>query len=388
MELNKIKSLISDKALLGFLKRSSLPESVSGKAVVAAIDVGYGYTKYTTGIGDDGKVKCDLFPSIAPMSPPQNLGGDFFIQRNTKKIESGGVFWEVGPDVYDITTRSDVRALHENFVNSEQWKVLFLGALAYQGHKEIDYLVLGLPVSNMSKSKEMEAMAKGTHVIGDLTVVIHNVMVVPQPLGALYNYAVSSGDFGHFAATNTLVIDPGYLTFDFLVTKGFAVNPNRSGARPGGMSSILQAIASSIAQEKNVEYENLNELDVALDLKKYGGANKEDRFIYIYGEKEDLNPHIKNTIPVIDSSLNFMLNRIGESKDIARLIMAGGPNKIFEKSIKRHFQHHSLVTLEDGIFSNVIGFMLWGMMVAYGNAIEDSKAAVAVTEKKKEEVVA
>ena len=153
------------------------------------------------------------------------------------------------------------------------------------------------------------------------------------------------------------------------------------------MSSILQAIASSIAQEMNVEYENLNELDVALDLKNYGGV-KEDRSIYIYGEKVDLNPHIKNTIPVIDSSLNFMLNRIGESKDIARLIMAGGPNKIFEKSIKRHFQRHSLVTLEDGIFSNVIGFMLWGMMVAYGNAIEGTKAAVAVTEKKKEEVVA
>lgn len=374
MELNKIKEIIPAEALQGFLKLHSVPESVSGSAVISAIDIGYGYTKYTTSVGKNGKIECDLFPSIAPISPHEDLSGEFFMSRDTKKIESGGVVWEVGPDVYEITTRNDVRALHDNFVNSEQWKVLFLGALAYQGNPEIDYLILGLPVSNMSKREEMEKMAKGTHQIGDFKVVIHNVMVVPQPLGALYNYAVRSGDFDRFSKTNSLVIDPGYLTFDFLVTKAFSVNAHRSGARPGGMSSILGAIASSIAQEKNVEYDDLNQLDVALDLKNYSGV-KEDRHIYIYGEKVDLNGHIKNTAPVIDSSLNFMLNKIGESKDIAQLIMAGGPNKIFERSIKKQFPHHKLITLEDGIYSNVIGFMLWGMMVAIGNAIKNQEKA-------------
>ena len=380
MELNKVNGLIPSEALKAFLKINALPGQVEGHAVISAIDIGYGYTKYTTSISDDGKIECGLFPSIAPMSPHEELSGDFFIVRDTKKIESGGIKWEVGPDVYEIATRNDVRALHDNFVNSEQWKVLFLGALAYQGNTEIDYLILGLPVSNMSKREEMEKMAKGTHVIGDLTVVIHNVVVVPQPLGALYNFAVRSGDFSRFTMTNNLVIDPGYLTFDFLLTRGFSVNSHRSGARPGGMSSILGAIASSISQEMHVEYDDLNELDKALNLKNYDTA-KDDRHVFLYGKKVELLPHIKNTVPVIDSSLNFMLNKIGESKDIAQLIMAGGPNKIFERSIKKQFPHHELITLDDGIFANVIGFMLWGMMVAYGKALSKKPAI----EKKKEE---
>lgn len=371
MELNKIAEIISPEVLTSFLrlKGGDLPV-LSGEVVISAIDIGYGYTKYTTGIGADGKVECDLFPSIAPMSPQEDLSGEFFVSRDTKKILSGGVVWEVGPDVYEITTRNDVRALHENYTQTEQWKVLFLGALAYQGHKEIDYLVLGLPVSNMSKKAEIEKVAKGTHTIGDVTVTVHNVMVVPQPLGSLYNYAINSGDFTRFQQTNTLIIDPGYLTFDFLVTKGFAVNPHRSGARPGGMSSILNAIASSIAQTMSVDYDDLNQLDVALDLKNYGGV-KGSRPIYIYGEEVDLNDHIKNTVPVIDSSLNFMLNKAGDSKDIAQIIMAGGPNKIFEKSVSRQFPRHKILNMDDGIFSNVIGFYLWGLMVAFGNKMKD-----------------
>jgi len=387
MKMNQIKEIVSEKVLASFLKTSGGLPDLDSDVVVSAIDVGYGYTKYSTGVDKEGNISCGLFPSVAPMSPHEDLMGDFFVSRNTKKIESGGVLWEVGPDVYEISTRNDVRALHENFVNSEQWKVLFLGALAYQGETNIDYLVLGLPVSNMGKRLEMEKMAKGVHKIGDLEVTIHNVMVVPQPLGALYNFAIKSGDFERFQQTNSLVVDPGYLTFDFLVTKGFSVNPHRSGARPGGMSSILNAIASSIAQTMGVDYEDLNQLDVALDLKNYGGV-KEERPIYIYGNKVDLNEHIKNTVPVIDSSLNYMLNKTGDTKDISQLIMAGGPNKIFEKSIKKQFQHHKMVTLEDGIFSNVVGFMLWGMMVAFGKAMEAEKSTVSNVQAKKETVVA
>lgn len=370
MKINQIAEIISADVLSSFLKLNGPIPSIEGDINISAIDIGYGYTKYTTGISPDGKIMCDLFPSVAPMSPHEDLSGEFFVERNTKKIISGGVTWEVGPDVYEITTRNDVRALHENFVNTEQWKVLLLGALAYQGKAEVDYLVLGLPVSNMSKRAEMEKLAKGVHIVGDMTITVHNVMVVPQPLGSLYNYAINSGNFTRFQQTNTLVIDPGYLTFDFLVTKGFAVNPHRSGARPGGMSSILNAIASSIAQVMGVDYDDLNQLDVALDLKNYGGAKK-SRPIYIYGKEVDLNEHIKNTVPVIDSSLNFMLNKTGDSKDIAQIIMAGGPNKIFERSIAKQFPHHELFTMEDGIFANVTGFMLWCMMVALGNKIKE-----------------
>jgi len=369
MKTSLIKKHISDNILKGFLKVTELP-TVEKDSVVAAIDIGYGFTKYAT-IGAGGKIDTNLFPSMPALSPQTDLSGGFFTQRDTKTISSGGTDWEVGPDVGEIATKTDVRALHEDFIKSEQWKILLLGALAYMGKKKVDYLVLGLPVNNMKKSAEMIELAKGDHTIDGVKYTVNNVLVIPQPLGSLYNYAVKGNDFERFSKTNTLIIDPGYLTFDFLVTKGFSVNAHRSGARPGGMSNILNAISTSIAKDLGIEYDDANEIDDALNLKDYDGV-QEARPIFIYGQEVDLNKHIKATVPVIETSLHFMLNKIGDNKDVSQIIMAGGPNKIFERSIKKQFPHHSkgLKTLDDGIFGNVTGFMLWGMMMAHGETMQ------------------
>lgn len=372
MKTKQIRKIISDDVLKHFLKTPTLVD-IDQEIIIEAIDVGYGFTKYTKGVDEEGNVITDLFPSIAAPQPQNNLSGEYFVTRETKVIELGGTNWEVGPDVMEIANKDEVRALHNDFVNSEQWKALFLGALSYINKPVIDMLVLGLPVSNMKKTKEMTALAIGEHIIDGQKFLVKDILVVPQPLGALYNHAIKSDNFERFSKTNTLIIDPGYLTFDFLVTKGFSVNGNRSGARPGGMSNILKAIAESVSQEIGDEYEDYNEIDASLDLKNYGGVKKE-RPVFIYGQDVDLVPHLKATLPVIDGSMNFMRNKIGDSKDIGQLIMAGGPNKIFDRAIKKQFERHAekdnIKTLPEGIFANVTGFALWGMMVAYGKAIE------------------
>lgn len=370
MKYNDIPNMISKDVLGAFLRMPNVPDLPADKEVsLAAIDVGYGFTKYISGFYEDGQPVCGLFPSIAALSPMDNLTGGFFVSRDTKKIEHGGTVWEVGPDVFDITTKNEVRALHDDFVKSEQWKILFYGALAYMGVTNIDYLVLGLPVSQMAKEAEVVKLAKGEHIIDGETYTVKNVLVIPQPLGALYNYALRGGDFHRFMQTNTLVIDPGYLTFDFLMTKGFSVNAHRSGARPGSMSAILGAIANSIGRELGINYDDFNQIDSALGMHNYAGPS-DSRTIWINGNQVSLNPHLASTIPVIETNLNFMLNKLQDTRDIAQIVMAGGPNRIFEKTIRKQFPSHELHTIEDGIFGNVIGFMLWGMMVAYGNGLK------------------
>jgi plasmid segregation protein ParM len=368
MNATKLRNLIPDNILKAFLKKNELKD-FEGDISIAAIDIGYGFTKYASDVDAEGNIKTNLFPSLAVLSPQENLSGDFFVSRDTIRIENGGTVWEAGPDINQIATRNDVRALHDNYVTSEQWKVLFLAALSYIDMPVIDMLVLGLPVSGMAKKEAVESITVGKHIIGDKEVEVKSVMVIPQPLGALYNHAINSGEFEKFLNTSTLVIDPGYLTFDFLVTKGFAVNAHRSGARPGGMSAVLNAIASSISKELGENYDDLTEIDLALSLKDYDGI-KADRTLWIFGKEIPLNEHIKQTKSVIDSSLNYMLNKMGDSKDISQIIMAGGPNKIFAKSISSAFPQHkannNISTMSDGIFSNVIGFYLWGLMVSYG----------------------
>ena len=67
-------------------------------AVVRAIDVGFGYTKFTTG-GAPADIRCASFPSRAypsPRDPTRTLGAD---GRKTFAIPMNGLFYEVGPDV-------------------------------------------------------------------------------------------------------------------------------------------------------------------------------------------------------------------------------------------------------------------------------------------------
>lgn len=373
MNFKLIRETVTDPVLKSFLKVDAL-SSFDDEIALAAIDIGYGFTKALWSPVNGRLQEPIIFPSVSPLSPQDDLSGDFFVARDTRKIEHGGTVWEVGPGVYDIATQNDVRALHDNFVGSEQWVILLLGALSYMALDEIDYLVLGLPVSHMSQKDSVVKHAVGEHVINGKICVVKNVLVIPQPLGALYNYAVSSGEFERFLSTNSLVIDPGYLTFDFLVTKGFSVNAHRSGARPGGMSSILNAIASSIAKTIGSEYDDLNQIDEALGIKDHKGPD-DKRTVFVYGNELDLTEHIRNTVPVIETSLNFMLNKIGDRKDIAQIILAGGPASIFSRSIKKQFPNHGLVDIESGVFVNVYGFMFWAMMVVYGQLMRQSKRA-------------
>lgn len=365
--------LMSSKQLAKFGEQEVIP-ALDGELTIRAIDIGYGFTKYTKGIDKNGDIVCDLFPSIAALSPPtDNLGGDFFVVRDTKQVDLQGVTYEVGPDVSDIKSDNDVRALHDNYIKTEQWKALFLGALAYMGESEIDFLVLGLPVSNMKQKDDVIALATGKHVVDGQEFNIKNVLVIPQPLGALYNYAIKSDNFEKFLNTSTLTMDVGYLTFDFLVTKGMSVASHRSGARPGGMNSILNAISNSLSKDNDIEFEDLEQIDAALGLMNKT-ENNGDRLVRVYGREIDLKPHIKNTVPVIEASMNYMLTRIGNSKDISQLILAGGPNKIFEKAIKKQFPHNELHIMEDGIFANVKGFLLWAILNVKGRKLlEKSK---------------
>jgi len=366
-----IDKLIPNSVMAAFLKSDVVPD-INTEFVIRSVDIGYGFVKYTKGIDKEGNIICDSFPSIAALSPQEEMGGSFFVKRNTKVIDSGGIHWEVGPDVGDIKTTNDVRALHENFIHTEQWKVFLLGALAYMEEPVIDYLVLGLPVSDMPKADMVVELAQKTHMVNGSEVQVKKVLVIPQPLGSLYNFAIQKQDmFSRFMNSNTLVADPGYLTFDFLTTKGFSVNAHRSGARPGGMSSILNGIASSISKEEKTEFDDLEQIDAALKihLPKQEG---EERHVSLYGKEIELTPHIKNTVPIIESSMNYLLQKIGTSKDINQIVMGGGSSGIFVKSIKRQFPKHQVIVLDDGIFANSVGFLLWGIMTAYGLEIQNT----------------
>lgn len=370
---NTITSVIKPEIIKRLLNLKELPSfDKEPNLVVRALDVGYGFTKFMKGIDSKGQPFFNSFPSLVPRAPMNDMAGEHFMKRDTLRIEHGGTEWEVGPDCYDIASKNDVRALHDDFVNTEQYKVLFKAALVYMEVSEIDILVLGLPVSNMDRKDDAIAYAKGTHKVGDKEIHVKDVIVVPQPLGALYNYAITGNQFERLMQTNSLILDPGYHTFDFLTTNGLKINSSRSGARPGGMHSILRAIQNSIKTSLGVVFDDLNLIDSQLDLANYTPENSK-RSLFIYGNEVPLEDHVKNTGPVISENINFLINTVQDTMDISQIVISGGPGKVFEKGLKKAFPHNQVIIIDDGIYTNCRGFYFWGLLTAYAKAVQSIK---------------
>ncbi|MCF2900890.1 PRTRC system protein D [Pseudoalteromonas sp. OFAV1] len=365
-------SLINEVIAKQILHTDSLSESLDLSSVlnVESIDIGYGLVKFSNGFDKKGELKFKSFPSRVAKEPATEFTGFHFAKRDTVKVETPGVTWEVGPDSPTIASKSETRVLHDDYVNTEQYKILLKGALAYIGKQEIDLLVLGLPVSNMGKESDAIAFAKGTHKINsELTVTVKDVVVVPQPLGALYNYSMRCDNVQKLMKTNTVVLDAGYHTFDFLTAKGLQINFERSDARPGGMFSILKAMSESIEEETGVKYKDYNEIDQCLDLANYTPENSRGS-LYIYDKEVPLEKHVKKTRPIIIENINFLKSTVQDTTDISTIILSGGPGVVFRNEVSKAFPNQNLIVMSDGIYSNCRGYAIWGYLVLLAKLLQ------------------
>ena len=322
--------------------------------VIRALDLGWGYTKSSRYNMDVDSLEYLSFPSLAPRHTGMDLSMSILGKRDTVVVNVDGTKYEVGPDSSDLDTNDASRNLNDQYIHTEQYKAVMYGALAYIGEKEIDLLVVGLPLSNMQASAKLKELVVGSHKVTDeMTVTIKDALVLPQPLGGLY-YCMSLKDqreeFEFLSDEMNLVIDPGFLTFDFLLSNGEKVIENRSSAHTGGVSKVLRSIAESISTKFGIKYENLSAIDKGLRRRK----------IKINGETEDLMEHIKNTRSVLEGSVNYMRNIVGDGSDVDNIILLGGGAHIYQKTIEAYYPKHKIITLDDAQTANARGYQLAG----------------------------
>lgn len=335
-------------------KPLELDLSKVSQKVIRALDLGWGYTKYSRFNAAAETMEYNSFPSLAPRSTGVDLSMSILGKRDTVVVNVDGTRYEVGPDSADLDTSDASRSLNEQFIHTEQYKAVFYGALHYIGEAEIDLLVVGLPLSNMAAAGKLREMMVGTHKINnDRTVVVKDALVLPQPLGGLY-HCFSQKDarpeFEFIDEDANLVIDPGFLTFDFLLSNGDKVVETRSSAHTGGVSKVLRSISDSISAKYGIKYENLSAIDKGLRRRK----------LKINGEVESLEDHIKNTRSVLEGSVNYMRNIVGDGSDIDNIILLGGGSHIYRRTIEQFYPKHNLIVLEDAQTANVRGFQLAG----------------------------
>lgn len=321
--------------------------------IVRSLDLGSGWVKFNR-LNTEGKLEYMSFPSLAPRHTGRDLSVSLLGKRDTVVVNVEGTLYEVGPDSADLDSNDSTRNLNDQYIYTDQYRAAFLGALHYMGETTIDLLVVGLPLTTIHRAGDLKNTCVGTHKINETTTVtVKDVLVLPQPLGGLY-YCLSQrktrSEFEFLDDETNLIIDPGYLTFDFLVTNGEKINDARSGAHPGGVSKVLRAICESLSNKFGVKYDNLAAVDKAI----------ERRRIKINGKTEDLLAHIKYAKPSIEGSVNYMRNVAGDGADIDNIIIFGGGQHIFAKTLLSYYKNHTVYVLGDAQFANVKGFQAAG----------------------------
>ena len=91
------------------------------------------------------------------------------------------------------------------------------------------------------------------------------VLVLPQPFGTLMLATTLPGNESLLDdGCLSLVIDPGYSTFDWLVSDGASPRMDISGAFAGGVSRLLRAVSRKLSQDHGIDAPELPRVEAAL----------------------------------------------------------------------------------------------------------------------------
>lgn len=208
-----------------------------------SIDVGHGYTKALAETGE--RV---LFPSLIAYAPTgPDLGR--FGGRDTVRID--GVEYLVGETASLSATSLFSRDKSTDALTVALTKIA-AARLAGPGYHTVS-LGVGLPLSWYADQKDaLAAVIRGTADLGDTHLLVEQVSVFPQGIGAL----VSIEDLPWTGLVG--LVDVGYRTVDYVVADvrdGLPMPLTAyAGTYAGGMHGAYQAMSQAVERETGVRY--------------------------------------------------------------------------------------------------------------------------------------
>jgi plasmid segregation protein ParM len=336
---------------------------------ILAIDVGYGNTKAVWNRRDqNGKVVWDeiCFPSAA-----NKIFRDHSIQGiagpDRVLVDVDGELFFVGPEA---TAGAEQLVGGIDYIAKPEYEALLCGAWSYMMKRmgrvipTVDSLVLGLPVANfVVRRSELMAIGAKTHKvpvpeslkhgIATLSARALDVHVIPQPYGAMrLAHELSADEQLASAGFAAMVIDPGYGTLDWFVTKGLAPRMELSDSFEGGVRMILKEVASIVGKDHGGGSPNMSLVARGL----------QDGFMLDAGKRIDMAPYMNIVDQVANTLTAQFLQRFDPRKEgIHRVILAGGGAKYFSKPLADQLPEFQIETLDASLMSNARGFWLHGM---------------------------
>jgi len=235
------------------------------------------------------------------------------------------------------------------------------------GTKDKIRVVTGLPSSlskNSAVAEEIKKNLLGSHAIksvkwdqvDDIAFEIVDVIVVPQPLGTLYNfvYDEQTGELNQkLLSQRALIVDIGWGTTDLAVLEESRVR-GTFGFEVGVSDYIanLQEEANDKMPEANIYALNPHQLDVAL----LESTNVETPFgVYDLAKLSEKHKEIQAR-RVYEAVMGLGL----EFNKFYRIILTGGGALQYEKYLRSFFNDPRLIIQTDAVIANAKGFHLLG----------------------------
>lgn len=320
--------------------------------IVRAVDVGSGNTKFVTGVVGN-EIRCASFPSVAYPSSGETPHWPASERRKTVCIPVGPLFYEVGPDVGLAADTFRAKQLHDEYTESPEYMALLRGALSMMKVSHIDLLIVGLPVALFSlKKSALEKTMAGEHQIGGgKTVTVAKAMAVAQPQGALVHYAAEHKKMATIGTQQSLVIDPGSRTFDWLVTRGMRLVQKQSHSINRGMSDVLRLLAAEISKDVGSPYRDYDAIDLAL---------RSGKSPVIFQKPYDMGRHLPLAESVAQQAVSTMRQWIETPESLQNIILVGGGAFLFKKAVKAAFPKHRIHEVKEPMFANVRGYQIAG----------------------------
>lgn len=325
--------------------------------IVRAVDVGSGNTKFvTTAAGAD--IRCASFPSIAYPSSDDSPSWPTSERKKTVCIPIGPLFYEVGPDVRLAADTFRAKQLHDEYTETPEYMALLRGALSMMKLSHIDLLVVGLPVALFAiKKAALEKAMTGRHDIGGgKAVTVSKALAVAQPQGALVHFASVHQKMASIGNEQSLIIDPGARTFDWLVARGMRLVQKQSYSFNRGMSDVLRLLAAEITKDIGSPYRDYDAIDLALRTGKQP---------VIFQKPYDMKRLLPLAETVAEQAVSTMKEWIEAPHSLQNIILVGGGAFLFRKAVKAAFPKHRIHEVKEPMFANVRGFQLAGQNYAH-----------------------
>jgi len=326
---------------------------LGGMMLTVGLDIGYSNLKIV--YGDNTEVSPKMIKRPAGAAPLDHLGQRIMGNDDSLHVLVDGK--EFAAAVSHDRIENWPRELHKDYTATESYRALFNAGLLLTEMSEIDCVITGLPTNQYLDAELREHLTKimrGEHQITPRRkVVVHDVKIVPQPLGGFVDWMHGLDDPSQIEDSSVLVVDPGFFSVDWVLLVNGEFKRASSGTSLDATSVVLDEAAAMIAQDHGGN-PGRSKLENAV--------RAERSTVSVFGERIEIAPYLADASAKVGhiacSQIQESLRK--ENSSIDQIVLVGGGAPFFEASIKEAFAKTPINLAKEAVFANARGFWRGG----------------------------